>query len=150
MNPMFEELSRTKRRRYGLSVWDRIDATGDCWVWTGAINAHGYGAVQALGKLQYVHRVVYQALVGEIHDGLDIDHLCRNLKCCNPDHLEPVTRAVNLQRGWNSNGNKVACPQGHSYSGDTLRLYIDKNGVKHRNCRTCDNAAADRQRKRRG
>ena len=29
-------------------------------------------------------------LVGPIEDDLQIDHLCRNHACCNPDHLEPV------------------------------------------------------------
>ena len=36
---------------------------------------------------------------GSIGDGLVIDHLCRNPRCVNPDHLEPVTTAVNTLRG---------------------------------------------------
>lgn len=30
---------------------------------------------------------------------MDIDHLCRNRSCVNPEHLEPVTRGENIRRG---------------------------------------------------
>jgi hypothetical protein len=45
------------------------------------------------------HRFAYLEFVGPIPDGLVLDHLCRNKKCVNPDHLEPVTNAENLRRG---------------------------------------------------
>jgi hypothetical protein len=45
-----------------------------------------------------VHRVVYRLLVGTIPEGLTLDHLCFVPCCCNPDHLEPVTRAENTRR----------------------------------------------------
>jgi hypothetical protein len=70
-----------------------------CWTWLGADDGHGYGAVRIAGATQKAHRVVYQEQVGPIPDGLDLDHICRNRKCVNPAHCEPVTRAVNLRRG---------------------------------------------------
>lgn len=33
---------------------------------------------------------------------MDLDHLCRVRSCVNPDHLEPVSRAENCQRGANA------------------------------------------------
>jgi hypothetical protein len=36
---------------------------------------------------------------GPIPEGLQLDHLCRNRACVNPDHVQPVTNAVNTQRG---------------------------------------------------
>jgi hypothetical protein len=45
------------------------------------------------------HRFVYQLKHGPIDPSKDIDHLCRNRMCCNPDHLEPVSRSENLRRG---------------------------------------------------
>jgi hypothetical protein len=45
------------------------------------------------------HRAVYEILVGDVADGLDMDHLCRTPACVNPAHLEPVTHAVNMRRG---------------------------------------------------
>lgn len=81
-------------------IIDRILVGDGCWVWPGAKNSQGYGRIGAGGRTwAYTHRVVYEALVGPIPDGLDLDHLCRNPSCCNPAHLEPVTRTENSLRG---------------------------------------------------
>lgn len=97
----------------------RIDPRGDCWEWIGGDNGVGYGRVYLNGTKQYAHRAVWEALVGPIGDGLTIDHLCRNHSCVNPDHLEPVTQAVNNRRGSRRNGQtgKTHCPYGHAYEG---------------------------------
>lgn len=44
------------------------------------------------------HRVSYELLVGPIEPGLVLDHLCKNTKCVNPDHLDPVTQKTNVLR----------------------------------------------------
>lgn len=90
-------------------VFEKVDVTLFCWEWKGAIcPGTGYGHV-GLGRrtdgVGVVHRVVYELLVGPIPPGMDLDHLCRNRACCNPDHLEPVTRSVNNRRGALSNPN---------------------------------------------
>jgi len=84
-------------------VFAKVDMTLFCWEWKGAVCRYtGYGKV-GLGRrgdgVGYVHRVVYQMLVGPVPEGMDLDHLCRNRACCNPDHLEPVTRSENNRRG---------------------------------------------------
>lgn len=80
----------------------RINDNG-CWIWTGAIHASGYGQVKWNGKSTVAHRVVYSLLVGDIPDGLVLDHLCSVKLCVNPEHLEPVTYAINTQRAWDRN-----------------------------------------------
>lgn len=71
-----------------------------CWVWRGATNAAGYGSRKdPRFKSALVHRQMYERHVGPIPAGAELDHLCRNPGCCNPDHLEPVTRDVNAWRG---------------------------------------------------
>lgn len=113
-----------------------------CWLWTGATNSRGYGCLGVLGKGWLAHRWSYTIHVGPIPDGLTLDHLCKNILCCNPMHLEPVTRAENIRRGGNT--IKTHCKRGHPLSGENLRVRSDGK----RTCRTCnkDTNKASRER----
>lgn len=80
--------------------WSKVEKSSGCWAWTGHKNRNGYGwTLGPKGKGESAHRIAYELLVGPIPEGLQIDHLCRNRACVNPDHLEPVTQRVNWQRG---------------------------------------------------
>lgn len=102
-----------------------------CLVWIGSFDTMGYGRLIWKGKNHSSHRVMYQLVKGPIPEGLELDHLCSNKPCINPDHLEPVTHSVNLQRYYATKPNY--CPHGHEYT-EKNRL-IDRNGVKR--CREC-------------
>ena len=112
------------------------ETTTGCWEWQGTKDRAGYGRFGS-GKrgTNIVHRIAYLALVGPIPEGKELDHLCRNRGCCNPDHLEPVTHRVNLQRG--VQGAVTHCKWGHELSGDNLKLARRKNGDLFRQCRPC-------------
>lgn len=87
-----------------------IDPSG-CWLWTGALWPNGYGkTARPFFSTQLAHRVFYMAHGRKIPDGLDLDHLCRVRHCVNPEHLEPVSRSVNLQRGFDA---RKTCKRGH-------------------------------------
>lgn len=122
---------------------------GECWRWTGAHVPNGYGQIQANGRPRGVHRLAYEAWVGPIPDGLEVDHLCRVRDCINPAHLEAVTHLENLRRGRTIVARQIAkteCPQGHPYDeGNTIKR---SRGV--RICRACHNArsAAYKRKKR--
>lgn len=79
-----------------------------CWIRIGFTTNMGYSRVSIAGRSMYAHRAMYEQEVGEISDGMELDHLCRQTKCIRPDHLEVVTRAVNLRRG---NGAKLTDEQ---------------------------------------
>lgn len=117
-------------------VMARCVPVDDCWVWIGPAT-QGYGMLKPYrGPARIVHRVVYEALAGPIPAGLTLDHLCRNRRCCNPDHLEPVTSAENVLRGFGPpaiNARKTHCNRGHELSGNNLRMEGDR-----RRCRTCE------------
>jgi hypothetical protein len=78
----------------------KVELTDDgCWHFAAAHTDRGYGRIWRNGRFEYPHRVTYEAFRGPIPEGLDLDHLCRNHACCNPFHLEAVTRRENLMRG---------------------------------------------------
>lgn len=121
--------------------WGKVNpAAGenDCWEWNGVLLRNGYAIFQSEGKRVLAHRYSYELHVGPIPDGLVIDHLCRNRKCVNPEHLEPVTQGENARRG-NSPpalaSRKDRCVRGHRYTPATTRI----NARGWRTCRLCAN-----------
>lgn len=129
--------------------WAKVDKTGVCWLWTASVRRGGYGQFWSAraGRIVGAHRWAYEEMVGPIPDGLYLDHLCRNPRCVNPEHLEPVTNGENLRRGVNPiavNAAKTHCPQGHPLSGDNLRVIAGG-----RRCLECDRRRTRDARRRR-
>jgi len=120
----------------------RKDPETGCWEWTAGKSSQGYGVVHSDGKQRLVHRVSWELERGEIPAGLQIDHLCRNRACCNPDHLEPVTGRENVLRSPTAptaiNARKTHCDAGHPLEGANLDSYALGRGV--RACRECSRA----------
>lgn len=107
-----------------------VDPSG-CWLWQGARNSTGYGSIGIGGRTYLTHRVAYEQMVGPIPPGLTIDHLCQVKTCCNPTHLEAVSRGENLRRRFTRTD---VCPNGHPYTGATHPTR------GHRLCRECHRA----------
>ena len=76
-------------------------AENGCWISMGSRTSAGYGHFKEpnYGKTVLTHIAMYEYKRGPVPSGMELDHLCRNRACCNPDHLEVVTRKVNARRG---------------------------------------------------
>ncbi len=119
-----------------------------CWEWIGAANANGYGHfMERLGKMTTPYRYSYERFIGPVPEGLTIDHLCRNRRCVNPEHLEAVTQGVNVLRSPLAapavNARKTHCDHGHQIT-EEHQVYrvVGKNG---RICRECAKARENRK-----
>lgn len=114
-----------------------------CWQVSGASPRYGYQVVGVAGKRYRAHRWTYEQVVGPIPDGLELDHLCRNTSCANPEHLEPVTHDENCRRR-----TFTECSRGHD-----LTLPGSRYTTKNRACKQCAReralASAARRRARR-
>lgn len=115
-----------------------------CWVWQGALS-NGYGNFTLSRPRRNItaHKWYWEHINGPKPMGMDLDHLCRNRSCVNPEHLELVTRSTNILRGNLPSTNtqralaRTHCPQGHPYSEDNTYLERTSKGQVKRHCRIC-------------
>ncbi len=122
--------------------WEKVAFSIDgCWEWLAGCSG-GYGQFRDGQRRVVAHRFAYEDLLEKIPLGLELDHLCKNKKCVNPKHLEPVTRKENRERGnlgvlTHFNRLKTHCPYGHPYNKDNTYIYTEARGGKGRLCLTC-------------
>ena len=101
----------TPEDRYHSAV---VQAPG-CWHWSGRINHAGYGVMTIENRNVLAHRFSYELLVGPIPPGAEIDHICHTRDCSNPDHLRPVTHALNHQNRSGAQSNSKSGVRGVSW-----------------------------------
>jgi hypothetical protein len=130
-------------------IRNKIAIVGGCWIWTGYVHANGarqgYGRSKGFPefggpRIWMAHRLVYRFLIGPIKTGYDLDHLiesgiCKDSRCCNPAHLEEVTRRENTIRYKSA---RIKCLRGHLYAGN-FRLQESSRvaGRYGRVCKEC-------------
>jgi hypothetical protein len=102
LEPIKRSLGNTTEERFMARV-EKIE--GGCWLWRGQIHSNrregteGYGVITVNKKPQFTHRWAYEKMKSRKLQPEDtLDHLCRNTLCCNPEHLEVVTRSENTLR----------------------------------------------------
>ena len=107
-----------------------VRKTSTCWIWQGSVNSSGYGqhgSHKKPGSETLAHRKIYTMLVSPIPRGMQIDHLCRNRLCVNPEHLEVVDPKENLMRSPHQvttiNSLKTHCKQGHEFNEVNTRIH---------------------------
>jgi hypothetical protein len=125
----------------GERFWAMVEQWGpdECWPWTGYISAWGYGLFDGGAA----HRVGYELDNGPITDeGIEVDHLCFRRSCCNPAHLEAVTKRENILRAaLRRSAMRTHCINGHELTPENTAT--GKSGTL-RICRTCRREAMRR------
>lgn len=128
-------------RPLAVRLWERVDKSGDCWLWTGPCNNKGYGVfgIGHSGKTT-THRLSWELTFGVVPAGLFVLHRCDNPPCCRPEHLFIGTNSDNIKdsvaKGRFRAGFKEkhpACSHGHLLTPENTRF--SKTGV--RICRAC-------------
>lgn len=132
--------------------WEKVDKTEGCWNWTACLSDRGYGLFRRTEYGTRAHRIAWSLLRGPIPEGAVIDHLCRNRRCVNPDHLEPVGVRVNTLRSPLAitaiNAAKTHCIRGHEFTSENT--YLPPRGAgRYRDCRKCKELHALNARTRR-
>ena len=110
--------------------WTKVHKTAGCWNWTAYVDKQGYGMFRNRFGTTLAHRRSYEILRGPIPKGKELDHLCRNRRCVNPKHLEPVSHRENMLRSPRTRIVNGRCKRGHSD-------LIVRNGQTDIYCRAC-------------
>ena len=153
---------RAHNRPIDERFWDYVDQTGGpdaCWPWLAYKNPDGYGIFGLQGtQLIGAHRLVFLLTQGPIPQGKLIGHtchidLCRSLPppcshhaCCNPKHIQAMSRRDMLLHKHSQAGLQTAaqihaqnvrarthCKKGHAF--DSANTIKEKDGT--RRCKAC-------------
>lgn len=105
-----------------------------CLEWTGAANPYGIVNIGKGNGTRVVHRWLYERWVRPLERGEQLHHLCHNHRCCNPEHLEPLTASEHTKRHIDEHGPWAHCPAGHLYDDENTYVHPTKG---YKCCRTC-------------
>jgi len=117
-----------------------VEKTISCWNWLAFKNHDGYGSFRYNGRMMLAYHFPYELIKGKIPQELELDHLCRNRACVNPDHLQAVSKSQNQRRGFGITGinaRKTHCKNGHEFSKENTYIKLNNGRV----CKICSNNA---------
>jgi HNH endonuclease len=137
---MIESADIAERLLSRVIFEDEAFPENGCWFWTGALTDRGYASFSSGYKSYNAHRWLYQWKYGPLPATLQLDHLCRNRHCINPDHLEPLTQKEHSARTPENSSwftSPTHCKYGHELTPENVYLYPNANGRFARHCRTC-------------
>jgi hypothetical protein len=93
-----------------------------CFIWTGAVDGHGYGHMRNnKGTTGRAHRVSWELYCGPIPAGNCVLHRCDMPCCVNPEHLFLGTQKDNVADCVRKNRRDIH-PPGPGHPGNKLSL----------------------------
>ena len=107
----------------------------ECWDTINSKDSYGYNRISIDGKMHKAHKFAYEHYKESVPEGLELDHLCRNRWCCNPEHMEVVTHTENVRRGKSPSQLVIQtglCKKGLHSMNDAI---LKADGTRH--CRKC-------------
>lgn len=139
-------------------VWLADRSTRDnegCLVWGGTLQPNGYGraTIPGVSRREYVHRLAYEMCVGALVKGLEIDHVCHDVRTCTPPckhracveptHLRQVTHQENTSRSFRLVEGRLTCSRrGHDLS--TADAVLLRGTSQSPTCAACWNLSRER------
>ncbi len=101
VHPLPFLLSEEERAGLQERILGRVSTVdSECWLARRPYEIMGFRGAKCL------HRLAFEAWNGGIPEGMEVDHLCCDPKCVNPEHLEAVTHGENIRRSkeWHRTG----------------------------------------------
>ena len=118
----------------------RWEPSGDCWISTYSVASHGYSQVGWTegnkGHTVLAHRASCEHRHGPVPIGHTLDHLCKQPRCVNPEHLRVLPNFDNARRTFGRDWPLGQCANGHPDS--FIKLYSRGAGKpRRRRCSIC-------------
>lgn len=121
-----------------------------CLISLYSVANHGYAqigwSVNNKTKMVLVHRLVWQVYFGEIPRDMTIDHICKNRRCVDINHLRLLSNFENARRTFNSDFELGFCKNGHS-NDELIRVTRRTKSGEKRNGLACRICRGDYQRR---
>lgn len=105
---------RVRRRAYERHD---VDDRG-CWISRYSVSANGYSQLgwhdeTGRKRMTGAHRAAWEFINGPIPGELTVDHMCKTIRCVNPDHLRLLSRFENARRRLGRDWPLGFCAKGH-------------------------------------
>ena len=115
--------------RVALRAFTNVEKMEDgCWISKYSVASHGYAQIgwTGEGRTQMVlaHRASWVHVNGQVPVGMTIDHLCKNRRCANVEHMRILSNYENARRTAGRDWSVGYCVNGHDPS---HQVFVTRN-----------------------